>query len=84
MENEILPTIPLTSVNYYAGGSAGMNTYADQYMLAILQNGNIKSLSGYLHTGINTIYELLHHNEKKESFYLIAVDNLMKKNDFLC
>ncbi len=82
-ENKIVPTIPLTSVNYFGVGSAGMNTYADQYMLAILQNGNIKSLSGYLHTGITTIYELLHRNEKKESFYLLAVDNLIKKNDFL-
>lgn len=85
MENEIElePTIPHTTVQYYGGGSTGMSTYADQYMLAILENGNMKSLSGYLHSGITTIYELLHHNEKKESFYLLAVDNLMKKNDFL-
>lgn len=83
MENEILSTIPLSSERYHGEINEGMNTYPDQYILAILQNGNIKSLSGFLQTGITTIYDLLNYKEKKESFYLLAVDNLMKKNDFL-
>lgn len=85
MENEIktVPAVLHTSVHYYGSGSTGMNTYPDQYMLAILQNGNIQSLSGHLYSGITTMYELLNHKEKKESFYILAVDNLMKKNDFL-
>jgi len=69
--------------NILTPGGNGIATYPNQFLLQILENGSIKSLCGYLDYGITTVFELIEYQNKKEIFYITAVDNLLKKNDFL-
>ena len=74
-----------TSVPYYkllSGGGIN-NTQISHYLLTILEKGEIRAYSGFLHSGIKNFYEFVSYYDKKENLYLTAVDNLIKKNDFL-
>jgi len=80
--NDIVQTSEtLPMVRFWGGGN--LTTLPDQYLLQTLQSGTYTKIRGYLHSGINDVFDLLKENSQKEVLYLRAVDNLIKKNDFL-
>lgn len=80
---DILNNTSLPYYNYKNMVTGKNTTYPDQYLLSVLRNGTVNSLTGYLHSSITTFYDLINHHNKKEKLFLTAVDNLIKKNDFL-
>jgi len=68
---------------YFNAEYEACNTQPDKYLLAIMQNGDVKAISGHLHASVTNIYQLINNHVDKEKLFLTAVDNLIKKNDFL-
>ena len=56
---------------------------SNRFIFMIYNNAKIDALTGTFNPYVKNIYQYIAHQDSKEEFYITAIDNLIKKNDYL-